>query len=337
MKLVECVPNFSEGRDAKKIQTIHDAITSVSGVKVLHRDSGFDVNRTVITFAGDKMSVFQAAFNAIQTAFELIDMRSHKGVHPRVGATDVCPFIPLSGTSMRDCISLARELGKKVGAELDIPVYLYAHAALIDARRNLSCIRSGEYEGFQTKLEKAEWKPDFGPARFNPVSGATAIGARPLLIAYNINLDTEELDIAKEIAAVVRESGKRLVDPDGSVKNIPGRLKQCKAIGWTLKQYNKVQVSMNLVDFTVTPMHTAFETVKEEAKKRSVHVTGSELIGMCPLEALLQAGRYYLQSDSKPDQLIQTAVQALGLNDLGPFDPDAKIIERQITKLFDEP
>ena len=328
------MPNFSEGRHQSILDKICSAIESIAGVHLLDIDSGFDANRTVMTMAGSAASVAEAAFAAIRTAAEQIDMRTHQGVHPRVGATDVCPIIPLGSTTMQECIALARALGERVGSELNIPVYLYAHAALLENRRHLAYIRRGEYEGFQKKLEQQEWKPDFGPAQFNPASGATAIGARPLLIAFNINLDTRDLEIARDIAAAVRESGRKIQDQTGKAGIKAGRLKHCKAIGWYLKQYDKAQVSMNLTDYRVTPLHTAFETVKEEAEKRGVHITGSELVGMCPENALLASGRYYLGSESDTDALIRAAVQDMGLNELKPFDPETKIIEKQIEKLF---
>lgn len=328
--LVECVPNFSQGRDIKIIERIRSSIEQVNHIQLLHVDRGFDANRTVITFVGNSKSVLSAAFAAIRTATELIDMRNHSGVHPRLGATDVCPLIPLGNTLMDECIHLARNLGKQVGNELKIPVYLYEHAALRQDRRDLALIRRGEYEGLEDKMKQDQWRPDFGPGCLNPKSGAIAIGARPILIAYNINLNTQDKTIADDIAATIRESGKHIINKDASVTHVQGRLKACKAIGWMMKSYHKAQVSTNLTDYTVTSMHDVFEVVKHEAQQRHVQVTGSELIGLCPLEALLEAGRFYLKRDSDKDHLIQTAIDRLGLNEITPFDPDTKIIERRI-------
>jgi glutamate formiminotransferase/formiminotetrahydrofolate cyclodeaminase len=340
MKLVECVPNFSEGQDKKTLDAIATAIQSVTGVKLLDIDPGLATNRTVFTFAGPPDEVSEAAFLAIKKASELIDMRHHKGAHPRMGATDVCPFIPISGVTMDLCVDLAKRLGKRVGAELKIPVYLYEYAASSSARKSLADIRAGEYEGLAEKIKKPEWKPDFGPQEFNAKSGATVIGARQFLIAYNVNLNTTDVKIAKEIALAIREKGRikkdskgnKIVDDHGNTIYEPGLFKHCRATGWLIPEYNCAQVTINLTDFTATPMHEVFDACCKEAEKHGVRVTGSEIVGLVPKQAMIDAGLHYLRKQKMtcgvPEKmLIQTAIRSLELCDVAPFDPSKKIIE----------
>ena len=342
MKIVECVPNFSEGRDMTIIDKITAEIKAVSGARLLDVDPGADTNRTVVTFIGDPASVKEAAFRAVKKAAELIDMSRHKGEHPRMGATDVCPFIPVSGVTMEECIEIAREVGKRIGTELGFPVYLYEYAATNEERRNLANVRSGEYEGLQEKLKDPNWKPDFGPAKFNPRTGATAVGARDFLIAYNVNLNTTDAKLAHEIATTIRESGKKkrdddgkfVKDKDGNAVTEPGLLKNCKAVGWYIDTYEAAQISINLTNYHVTPPHTAFDTVSDLAAKAGMRVTGSELVGLIPLEAILRAGNYYLEKQGKsrgiPErQIIKAAIRSLGLREVAEFDIDKKIIEYQ--------
>lgn len=324
MKRVECVPNFSDGRDPHIIESLAQVAAAVEGVQVLHVDAGADAHRTVMTLIGDLEAVGEAAFRAISLAGQLIDMTRHKGVHPRLGATDVCPFVPLAGTAMADCVELARRVGARVGAELGIPVYLYGEAAAVPERRNLAELRRGEYEGLRERMAQSRFKPDFGPAQFNPRSGATAIGARDLLIAFNVSLNTTDRSVAQEIARDIREQ------KDGS-----GGLKGCRAIGWLMASYGSVQVSMNLVDFRVTPPHVALEEVRRQARDRGLEVTGSELIGMIPLEAMLAAGRYYLQEQGRSpnvpeEELVNVAIDSLGLSSVRPFDPRERILEYRL-------
>ncbi len=336
-KLIECVPNFSEGRDLSVIKQITDAIDSVNGIKLLNVDIGAGANRTVVTFVGSPDEVVEAAFLAIKKASELIDMQLHKGEHPRMGATDVCPFIPISNITMEETVEAALLLAQRVGAELKIPVYCYEYAAFTKKRRSLAYCRKGEYEGLAERLKRPEWRPDFGPTAMNIRSGATAIGARKILIAYNVNLDTSSVEIARSIAAEVRETGKIIYKKTNSgikksVQRIPGRLKNVRAIGWYIREYGIAQVSMNLTDINVTPMHTAFEEVCRQAELHGVKVTGSELIGLVTLQTLLEAGNYFLKKAHQPidkteKEIIETAIKSLGLNNLAPFDPNKKIIE----------
>ncbi|MFQ6092211.1 MAG: glutamate formimidoyltransferase [bacterium] len=341
-KLVECVPNFSEGRDKSVIDAIAGAIRSVNDVKLLDVDPGEDTNRTVVTFIGSPEGVVEAAFQAIKKAAELIDMSQHRGAHARLGATDVCPFVPVSGVTMEDCVALANELGQRVGEELSIPVYLYEEAAREPDRKNLATIRQGEYEGLPEKMADPHWKPDFGPAAFNPRSGATVIGAREFLIAYNVNLNTRDRRLAHDIALTIREAGrakrdgagKIIRDEKGKAVKIPGKLRACKAVGWYIDEYRLAQISINLVNYKVTPPHVAFEAIREEARVRGLRVTGSELVGLIPKEAMLMAGRYYLQRQGKSagvpeEELIRVAAHSLGLAEVSPFDPRQKIIEYQ--------
>ncbi|OGD14131.1 MAG: glutamate formimidoyltransferase [Candidatus Aminicenantes bacterium RBG_16_66_30] len=342
MKLVECVPNFSEGRDREKIGAITREIEAVPGVKLLDVDPGASTNRTVVTFIGTPEAVKEAAFRAIAKAAEVIDMRGHKGAHSRIGATDVCPFVPVSGVTMEDCVRLAGELGARVAAELGIPVYLYEAAARKPERRNLAVVRAGEYEGLSEKLKDRRWAPDFGEAVFNPRSGATVIGAREFLIAYNINLNTRDRKLAHEIALSLRESGRAKRDRDGNIVRdkrggavkLPGRFKEVKSVGWYVEDYGLAQISVNFTNFRVTPVHVVFDEARRLAGKLGLRVTGSELVGLIPKEALLMAGRYYIAKQGKspgvPEgELIRVAVRSLGLSDVVPFDPDKKIIEYQ--------
>ncbi len=337
-KIVECVPNFSEGRDIKIINAIAGAIGRVQGVKFISAEPDKDYNRTVVTFIGQPEPVAEAAFQSAQKAAEMIDMTVHKGEHPRLGATDVVPFVPVSGVEMKDCVRLAHEFGKRVGDELGIPVFLYEEAATAPERRNLSIIRKGEYEGLSEKLKDPRWKPDYGPVSFNAKSGATVTGARMFLIAYNVNLNTNDTKLANEIALRIRESGRVKKDGTGNPVlgdkgqkvNIPGSLKAVKAMGVLLEAQNIAQVSINLVNYHITPPHKAFEEVKKEAATLGIKVTGSEIVGLTPKEALVIAGKYYEPGVNDEDALVTTAIERLGLSQLDRFDPRKKIIEYQL-------
>jgi len=331
-KIIECVPNFSEGRDMSVIKQITGAIESVRGVKLLDVDPGKDTNRTVVTFVGDPDAVSEAAFRAVKRASELIDMSKHRGEHPRMGATDVCPFIPVSGISMEETVTVARKVAERIGMELKIPVYCYENAAFGEKRRNLANCRAGEYEGLKKKLEDPEWKPDFGPALFNKKSGATAVGARDFLVAFNVNLNTTSARRANAIAFDVREKGREIINEKGKKVKVPGSLKNVKAIGWFIEEYGIAQISMNLTDISVTPVHIAFDEVCRKADARGVRVTGSELVGLIPLKAILDAGKYFLEKQQRSagvsdDELIKIAVKSMGLSELHPFRPEEKIIE----------
>ncbi len=340
-RIVECVPNFSEGRNMKVIEEIVNAIKEVKDVYVLDVDPGEATNRTVVTFVGTPEAVKEAAFRAIKKAAELIDMRNHHGAHPRMGATDVCPFVPVKGVTMEDCVKIAEEVGKRVGEELGIPVYLYEYAAKENYRRNLADIRAGEYEALPEKLSDEKWKPDFGPAEWNEhvaKTGATVIGARDFLIAYNVNINSTDRKIANKIAKVIRERGYKKKMPDGTKVQVPGRLKYVKAIGWYIDEYRRAQISINLTNFHETPLWKVFETCEEEAAKIGARVTGSEIVGLVPLEAILDAGRHFLKkmgkSDAIPEEdIVHEAIISLGLNDVAPFDPTEKIIEYKIEKM----
>ena len=345
-QLIECVPNFSEGRDEKIIRQITDAIQSVDGIKLLNVDPGKDTNRTVVTFVGEPEQVIEAAFRGAKMAAQLIDMSKHKGEHPRFGAMDVCPLIPIANITMEETVVYARRLAKRVGEELGISVYCYEFAAFKNDRQSLANCRAGEYEGLKEKLQKPEWKPDFGPILLNERSGATAIGARNFLIAYNVNLNTTSVRRANSIAFDVREAGrvvregdqvtgKIVNDENGEPLRIPGTLKKVRAIGWFIKEYGVAQISMNLTDISVTSMHQAFDEVVERARERGIRVTGSELIGVIPLQAMLDAGKYFLRKQQRsvgiPDaEIIKIAVKSLGLDELAPFDPKKRIIEYMI-------
>ena len=342
-KIIECVPNFSEGRDLEVIRQITAAIESVAGVSLLNVDPGASTNRTVVTFAGSPEAAVEAAFRGIQKAAELIDMRKHTGAHPRMGATDVCPFIPVSNVSWDEAIDCAKKLGKRVGEELKIPVYLYEKAASDPARSNLSIIRAGEYEGFFDKIKQPQWKPDFGPAVFNEKSGGTVIGAREFLVAYNANLNTKSVRRANSVAFDVRENGrvktedgtptgKPVLDAKGEPVREPGMLKHVKAIGWYVEEYGIAQVSMNLTNLERTPLHAAFDACVESAMKRGMRVTGSEIVGMLPKKCLTDAGRHYLRKQkwsegASEEELIDVAIRSMGLSELKAFDPKEKIIE----------
>lgn len=391
--LVECVPNFSEGRDAEKIKQITDAIQAVEGVTLLDVDAGKDTNRTVVTFVGSPAAVEEAAYRGIRRAAKVIDMRAHEGAHPRMGATDVCPFIPVSGVTMDDCVALSERVAKRVGEELGIPVYLYEYSARKPGRKNLAGIRAGEYEGLENKLKDPDWQPDFGPAKFNPRAGATVMGAREFLIAYNINLNTKDKRLATDIAFEIREIGRTVRRPhpessnylDGSIiryhegeypcsfcdhvagsvnklvahheqkhdfdirsywetigyseDRLPGRpvkrpgiFKHVKAIGWYIDTFKRAQISINFTNYKVSTIHDVFDKVCELAVTRGVRVTGSELVGLIPLKALLSAGRYYLNKQQRttgvPEkEIVEVAIQSLGLNDVTPFVPEEKIID----------
>ena len=390
-RIVECVPNFSEGRNDAVIKDITDAIEGVAGVRLLDVDPGRDTNRTVVTFVGSPDEVAEAAFVAVQRAAQLIDMRQHQGAHPRFGATDVVPFVPVSGVTMQDCVEIARAVGGRIGRELGIPVYLYEHAAELPGRRNLSKVRSGEYEGLAEKLKDPEWKPDFGPAEFNATSGVTAVGAREFLIAYNIDLSTTDRRYANEIAYVLRERGrwKRTGNTEpfyykGEVVRFPedgtypcgpcdfigssfaelaehyreehggdllkryeelgvdpenpsgpvftdGQFQNVKAIGWVIDDYKRAQISMNLTDYNASPPHEVLEAARKEARKRGIGITGSEIVGVIPYEAMRRSARYYLKRMRKspgipvPD-LMETAIQSMGLRDVAPFDASEKVL-----------
>ncbi|MCD6327260.1 glutamate formimidoyltransferase [bacterium] len=343
LKLVECVPNFSEGRDKEIIGKITEAIEKSGGVKLLDVDPGADTNRTVVTFIGTPEAAEEAAFKAIQKAQELIDMRKHKGAHGRMGATDVCPFVPVSGVTMEDCVEMAKKLGKRVADELGIPVYLYEEAAQKPERKNLANCRKGEYEGLAEKLKDPEWAPDFGEPVFNAKSGLTSISAREFLIAYNVNLNTRDGKKARDVALSIREAGRAKRDENGKIVRdengkaikVPGRLTFCKGTGWYIDEYSMAQISMNLTNYKVTPHHIAVEVCREEAAKRGLVVTGTELVGLIPKAAMLMAGHYYLEKQGKcPGQpekeLIRIAAQSMGMSEVAPFDPKEKIIEYQV-------
>ena len=347
-QLIECVPNFSEGRNQEVIKEISEAISNTKGVHLLNVDPGQATNRTVMTFVGDPDSVISAAFNAIKAASEKIDMSKHTGEHPRFGATDVCPLIPVSNISFDELIPYANKLAKKVSEELKIPIYLYEYAAKEDKRKNLANVRSGEYEGLEKKIKSNNWKPDFGKD-FNKKSGATAIGVRDFLIAYNINLNTKSTRLANAIAFDVREKGriKRkghpvigeiVYDKDGKPETIPGSLSHVKAIGWYIEEFGIAQISMNLTNITETPIHIVFEEVTKKANARGASVTGSELVGLIPLKSMIDAGKYFLEKQNRsigiPEKdIIKIAIESLGLNQVKVFDPDKNIIEYYLDKI----
>jgi len=345
-QLIECVPNFSEGVDMDVIRRITDQVESVDGVKLLDVDPGKATNRTVVTFVGTPAQVVEAAFRAVKMASEIIDMSRHSGEHPRFGATDVCPLVPVAGISMEETVVYAHQLAERIGKELGIPVYCYENAALSEQRKNLANVRSGEYEGLKEKLANPEWKPDFGPSEFIPRTGVIAVGARDFLVAYNINLNTTSTRRANAIAFDVRErgrtkregdpqTGKIVKDADGLPVMIPGTLKEVKAIGWFIEEYGVAQISMNLTNISITPVHVAFDEVCNKAHARGIRVSGSELVGLVPLNAMLDAGRYFLKKQKRStgvsdSELIKIAVKSMGLDELGPFDPREKIIEYKL-------
>ena len=344
--LIECVPNFSEGNDMSIIKQITDQIETVEGVRLLDVDPGKATNRTVVTFVGSPEEVIEAAVRAVGKASELIDMSKQHGEHPRFGATDVCPLVPVSNITMEETVQYAHKLAQRLGEELGTTVYCYENAALTEQRRNLAVVRSGEYEGLKDKLAQREWKPDFGPAKFNPQSGATAVGARDFLVAYNVNLNTTSTRRANAIAFDVREKGrvktedgtpwgKPVVDENGQKAWTPGSLKCVKGIGWFIEEYGIAQISMNLTNISVTPVHLAFDEVYKKAQARGVRVTGSELVGLIPLKAMLDAGRYFLRKQKRSlgvcdKEIIKIAVKSLGLDELYEFKPQEKIIEYAI-------
>lgn len=333
-RILECIPNFSEGRRMWVIDEIVHSIKKHNGVGVLHIDSGYAANRTVITFAGKPEAVVEAAFEAVKVAESLIDMRVHKGVHPRLGATDVLPLVPVTGVSMKETIELSKKLGERIGNELHIPVYGYENSASAPHRIKLEWVRHGEYEGLQEKMKKPDWSPDFGPNYFNAHAGATIVGARNFLVAYNVNLNTTSVEVAKRIAAEVRESGY-IIHENDEKKHIPGILRSVKAIGWHIADFNRVQVSMNLTNIYETPVHKAFETVKQTAAKYGTKATGSELIGLIPLHCMIEAGRYYSNNHLiNEDDLVQKAIESLGLNELGSFQAKTRIFEYKLKSLL---
>jgi glutamate formiminotransferase/formiminotetrahydrofolate cyclodeaminase len=351
-RIIECVPNFSEGRNMAVIKEITNAIESVEGIKLLDVDPGKATNRTVVTFVGLPEDVVEAAFRGIKKASEVIDMKNHTGEHPRFGATDVCPLVPVSGVTMEEAVELARKLAERVGNELGIPVFCYEFAAFTDERKSLANCRSGEYEGLKDRISTERWKPDFGPAQFSENvarTGASAIGARNFLVAYNVNLNTTSTRRANSIAFDIREAGrvkregdpitgKIVTDENGEPVRIPGTLKKTRAIGWYIEEYGIAQISINLTDISVTPVHVAFDEVCEKARERGIRVTGSELIGLIPLNAMLDAGKYFLRKQQRStgisdDEIIKIAVKSLGLNELAPFDPRKKIIEYVIEEV----
>jgi len=345
-QLIECVPNFSEGRNMAIIKQITDQVETVEGVRLLDVDPGAATNRTVVTFVGEPEAVIEAAFLAVKKAAEVIDMRYHKGEHPRFGATDVCPLVPIAGISMEEVAAYARKLAERIGNELGIPVYCYENAAFTPGRKNLANNRSGEYEGLPKKLADPQWKPDFGPAEFNDrvaTTGATAVGARDFLVAYNVNLNTTSTRRANAVAFDLREKGRPLREGNpftGKIKKdehgneiwIPGSLKACKAIGWFIEEYGIAQVSINLTNISITPVHIAFEEACKKAQDRGMRVTGSELVGLIPKKAMLDAGKYFLAKQNRSlgiseEEIIKIAIKSLGLDELKPFNPKEKIIE----------
>ncbi|GAP45126.1 glutamate formiminotransferase [Lentimicrobium saccharophilum] len=342
-QIIECVPNFSEGRDMAVIQQITDQIKTVEGVRLLDVDPGAATNRTVVTIAGEPEQVIEAAFRAVKKAMEVIDMSKHSGAHPRFGATDVCPLVPIANITMEETVKYAHRLGERIGKELGIPVYCYEEAARIPERRNLAYCRSGEYEGLSQKLSDPSSKPDFGPAQFLPKTGAIAVGARDFLVAYNVNLNTTSTRRANAVAFDIREkgrpmregnpvTGKIVKDEKGNPVNIPGSLKACKAIGWYIEEYGIAQVSINLTNISITPVHVAFEEACKKAQERGMRVTGSEIVGLAPLKVFTDAGKYFLKKQNRSvgvseAELIKIAVKSMGLDDLKQFNPEEKIIE----------
>lgn len=342
-QLIECVPNFSEGRDMSVIRQITDEIEKIEGVKLLDVDPGKATNRTVVTFVGTPEAVIEAAYHAIKKAGQVIDMSKHHGEHPRFGATDVCPLVPIANITMEETAAWAHKLAERMGNELEIPVYCYENAAFTPERRNLANCRAGEYEGLPDKLKDPKWKPDFGPAKFNPHTGAIAIGARDFLVAYNVNLNTTSTRRANAVAFDIRErgrpervgdpiTGKKKLDANGKEIWIPGSLKACKAIGWFIEEYGIAQISINLTNISITPVHVAFEEASKKAQERGMRVTGSELVGLIPKKAMIDAGKYFLEKQNRStglseEEIIKIAVKSLGLDDLKPFNPKEKIIE----------
>ncbi len=338
MKIIECVPNFSEGKNDDTFQAIIDAIKNTEGVKFLNLEPDPDYNRVVVTMAGDENGIFEGAINACKAAAIEIDMQTHKGEHPRLGAIDVVPFVPVKNVTMEECVRISERFGERIAKELNVPVYLYEAAARKPGRKSLSDIRKGEYEGLEDKLKDPEWKPDFGSAVFNPKLGAIVTGARFFLIAYNVNIKSNDVKYAKEIAEILRESGTvkrdsegKVIKIDGQSVRIPGRLKEVKAMGVSLEKYNITQVSMNLTNYEVTPIHIAFEEVKKEAVRLGVEIDGSEIVGLVPLEALLQAGKFYSkEKETNENKLADLAIEKLGLSSLNQFEKNNKVIDYMI-------
>jgi glutamate formiminotransferase/formiminotetrahydrofolate cyclodeaminase len=332
MKIVECVPNISEGRDPEIYNAVAEAAASVSGVELLDVDPGRETNRTVITFVGEPEAVLEGAFELVKRSFELIDMSTHQGAHGRQGATDVCPFVPVSGVTMDECVELSKQLGRRVGEELGLPVFLYEYAATRPERRSLADIRQGEYEALEEKLKTEAFAPDFGPATFVPSFGVMVTGARKFLVAYNVDLNVTDKRWANRVAFDVREKGRMVKGSDGRKIQQPGTLKAVRGVGWFIPEYGCAQVSMNLIDLDVTPVHVAFDACDESARERGIRVTGSELVGLIPRSSMLEAGRYYLtkmqRSPGVPEaDVIHAAVRSLGLNEVSQFNPKEKIIE----------
>ncbi|MEM6765964.1 MAG: glutamate formimidoyltransferase [Bacteroidota bacterium] len=334
--LLECIPNFSEGVNMAILQKIADSLSSVDGASLLHMDVGSSANRTVMTLAGTPVAVLEATYRGIETAVSLINMEKHQGVHPRMGAVDVCPLVPLQGISMEEVKGLAMKLGKRVGETLGVPVFLYEESASSPSRKSLAFIRKGEYEGIAARMGTPGWKPDFGPHTFNPTAGQIAIGARELMLAYNVNLSTPDARLAHEVAQEVRESGKKVVDPaSGKKKQVPGTCKGLKAIGWYMEEYGLAQVSTNITRLAQTNLHQAYQAISDAAERRGLAVIGSELIGMAPLHSFLEAGKYFLQPSVEVDkhteaELVKAAVEGLGLSTLSPFLAEERIIEYKL-------
>ncbi len=335
MKVIECVPNFSEGKSENTFKAIKDAVQKIENVKLLSLEPDADYNRVVVTLAGNEHGILEGALNACRAAATNIDMRNHKGEHPRIGAIDVVPFVPVSGSTMEECVKISERFAEIISNELDVPVYLYQNSARVPERKSLPNIRQGEYEGLEEKLKDVNWQPDYGPAKFNPKLGAIITGARFFLIAYNVNIDSDDVKYAKEIAETLRESGYSKRDEKGNIlklngKNIkvPGKLKEVKGMGVKLEKYNITQVSMNLTNYNITPIHIAYEEVKKEAERLGVKVKGSEIVGLVPLEAILQAGKFYTNNkEINENKLVDVAIENLGLSSLHKFNPQEKIIE----------
>ncbi len=338
MKIIECVPNFSEGKNNETFKAISDGINSTAGVKLLNLEPDGDYNRVVVTMAGNETGIIEAAVEACKAAAANIDMRNHKGEHPRLGAIDVVPFVPVKNATMADCVKIAETFGERISKELNLPVYLYEQAARKPERENLSNIRKGEYEGLEEKLKDPQWKPEFGKAEFNPKLGALVTGARFFLIAYNVNIKSTDVSYSKEIAEILRESGRpkrdnqgNIIKENGKTVRIPGRLKNFKGMGVSLEKNNITQVSINLTNYEITPLHVAFEEVKKEAARLGVEVNGSEIVGLVPLEALLQAGRFYSKDKNlNENDLVDLAIEKLGLSTLNTFQKKQKIIDYMI-------
>lgn len=338
MKIIECVPNFSEGKNKDVFDAISSAVSKVESVKLLSLEPDMDYNRVVVTLAGSESGILEGTIEACKAAAAGIDMRNHKGEHPRLGAIDVVPFVPVKNTSMEECVKISEEFGRRISEELNLPVYLYEEASRTPQRKLLSNIRKGEYEGLEEKLKDPSWAPDFGKAEFNPKLGALVTGARFFLVAYNVNIKSPDIKYSKEIAEILRETGRpqrdengNVVKVDGQTVKIPGRLKTVQGMGVYLEKYNLTQVSMNLKNYTVVPIHLAFEEVKKEAKRLGVEVDGSEIVGLVPLEALLMAGRFYSDNkETNETKLVEIAVERLGLSSLNPFIPEQKIIDYMI-------